>query len=233
VVIPRTRFKEAERLLRHLGYDETASRKQLSGWRAALSRHLDGQWQFMRGSTFTVDLHTRIVTSGYSFPSGIQTFWDRSREIQVLDDVAVQGLCPEDRILILSYNGIKNQWGRLRYVADIAHSLSRATDLNWSLLTERARELQATRVLKLGLCMARDVLGARLPADIQSWIEEEVVQNVANHMQKHLRSRHQVSALPYRKRIRLQLVMKDTVASQIRYCVHSLLRHLWTDLLRS
>lgn len=233
LVVPQTRFKEAERLLQHLGYDETASRKQLSGWRAALGRHLDGQWQFMRGSIFAVDLHTRIVTSGYSFPAGIHPFWDRSTEIQVFDNVVVQGLSSEDRILILSYNGIKNQWRRLRYVTDIAHSLSRATDLNWPLLIERAQELKATRVLKLGLYMTHDVLGVRLPDDIQSWIDDRVVEDVASRMQKYLRSRHQVSSLSFGERVRLQLMMKDTVGGQIRYCVHSLLRHLWSDLVRS
>jgi hypothetical protein len=187
----------------------------------------------MRGSIFAVDLHTRIVTSGYSFPAGIHPFWDRSTEIQVFDNVVVQGLSSEDRILILSYNGIKNQWRRLRYVTDIAHSLSRATDLNWPLLIERAQELKATRVLKLGLYMTHDVLGVRLPDDIQSWIDDRVVEDVASRMQKYLRSRHQVSSLSFGERVRLQLMMKDTVGGQIRYCVHSLLRHLWSDLVRS
>ncbi len=231
VAIPSDQFSEADRLLKDLGYEYAAKRKGMSGWRASLSRYLDGQWEFARGSTFTLDVHTRLMPPGYSFASDFHPFWERARPIRLSDDAVVQGFSPEDRLLVLIHHGIKNQWRALRHVADVAAVIQRE-DIDWHVVGDRAKATNATRALRLGLHMAHDLLDVTLPNRAEERFLENSTEHVSASMKSYLQSRPQQSALPLADRIRLQMATKDTLADQLRYGAHSLLHHLWDGILR-
>jgi hypothetical protein len=231
VAIPSDQFSEADRLLRELGYEHAAKRKRMSGWRASLSRYLDGQWEFTRGNTFTLDVHTRLMPPGYSFPPDFHPFWNRARPVRLADDVFVQGFSPEDRLLVLVHHGIKNQWRALRHVADVA-AVIRGGDINWELLCNRAEKMNVTCALGLGLRMSHDLLDVRLPDHVEDRFLDNSMENVSASMKSYLQSRPQQSALPLTDRVRLQMATKDALTDQVRYGTHSALQHLWSGLLR-
>ena len=230
--VPREHFSEVESALRDLGYEYTEERKAVADWRKALSLYLDGQWEFSRGRSFTLDVHTRLMPPGYPFPSDFQRFSKGARSVQLSDKVSVPGFAPEDQLLILAHHGIKNQWRALRHVADIAAVIRGSEDLDWELLRSQAEKMRATRVLKLGLCMAHDLLEVTLPLPIKKWALGAFIRDVAAPMKTYLRSRSQKSSLAYGERVQLQLATKDTIMGQIRYGVHSLLQHFWSTLLK-
>ncbi len=231
VVIPRERFSEAGPLLRGIGYEHAAKRAGLTGWRKAFSLYLDGQWEFTRGASFTLDLHTRIMPPGYAFPVDLTPFWERSRPVQLTSDVTVPGFAPADRVLVLAHHGVKNQWRALRHVADVAGAVSGEPDLDWSLLRERARALGATRTTRLALYLAHDLLGGDLPSHVLDWVEEQPIPRLGARMESYLRNRHQKDHLTYRERVHLQLGTKDTLWGQLRYGAHSVLQHVRSHLL--
>jgi len=232
VFIPKKKFSEVEHALLELGNEYTEKRKAVAGWRKALSLYLDGQWEFRRGRSFTLDVHTRLMPPGYSFPSNFQPFWERARPVQLSDEVSVPGFAPEDQVLVLAHHGIKNQWRALRHIADIAAVIWEEDDLDWERLLARAERIQATRALKLGLYMAHELLDVPLPPHVEEWSLEESMDEITASMKGYLRDRPEKSALAYWKRVRLQLATKDTLAGQLRYGAHSLLQHLWSTLLR-
>lgn len=232
VVIPRTRVRQADRLLRDMGYEHAANRSPLKGWRRTLSLYLDGQWEYTRGASFLLDLHTRILPPGYAFPTSPQTFWERSQPVALRDDITVPSFAPEDRILVLAHHGVKNQWRILRHVVDIAGALRASSALDWSLLRNRARKQRATRATQLGLFLAHDLLEVPLPAPIRDWVDTPTIRRVGGRMSAYLRTRHETDALRYRDRVQLQLATKDTFAAQLRYGAHSVLHHLWDSILR-
>jgi hypothetical protein len=231
VVVPRDRFSEVDHLLGELGYEYAEKRKHMSGWQEALSRYLDGQWEFTRGNTFTLDVHTRLMPPGYSFPSDFYLFWEQSRAVRLNEDVDVQGFSPEDQVLVLAHHGIKNQWRALRHVIDVA-AVIRGKALDWDSLRSRSEALNVTRALKLSLYMAHDLLDVSLPSHIGEWSLMKSVKDVAAPMKAYLRNRSRTSELGYADRVQLQLATKDTFASQVRYGAHSVLQHLWSSLLR-
>ncbi len=231
VAIPGDQFADADRLLRELGYEYAPKRKGMSGGRATLSRYLDGQWEFTRGRTFTLDVHTRLMPPGYSFSSDFHTFWKRARPVRLADDAVVQGFSPEDRLLVLVHHGIKNQWRALRHVADVAATVQRE-DIDWNGVGDRAEAMNATRALGLGLRMAHDLLDIRLPGYVEDRFLDNSTENVSASMKSYLQSRPQQSALPLTDRMRLQMATKDTVMDQVRYGAHSALQHLWSSLLK-
>ena len=231
--IPRERFSELDHLLKEMGYEYPKARKKIAGWRRTLFRALKGQWQFTRAEgAFELDVHTRLMPPGYSLPSNFDLFWERSRMIQLDDDIAVPGLAPEDSVLVLSYHGVKNQWRSLKYVADLAQLLRTETALNWSSLIEHAQKIRATRVLGLGLSLAHGVLDMPIPTEIQKWMPRTPTDEARSVLQSYLRNRDKRSRLDFRKRVQLQLATKDTVADTIRHGAYSMMQHLWSTVLK-
>ena len=231
--IPRDRFSEFDHLLKGMGYEYPKARKKITGWRRTLFRTLKGQWQFTRAQgAFELDVHTRLMPPGYSLPSDFDPFWERSRMVQLDDDTAVPGLASEDSVLVLSYHGVKNQWRSLKYVADLAQLIRTETTLNWSSLIERAQKIRATRVLGLGLSLAQRVLDMPLPTEIQKWAPRTPTDEVDKMLQSYLRNRDKRSRLDFRKRVKLQLATKDTVADTVRHGTYSVMQHLWSTVLK-
>lgn len=232
VLIPEERFSEADRLLREIGYEYANKRKVMTGWRKKLSLYLDGQWEFTRGNSFALDVHTRLMPPGYSLPVDFRPYWERSRPVQLGESSTVRGLSPEDQVLILAHHGIKNQWRALKYVADIAEVVRTESPLDWETLMERARQVQANRILRLGLSLADDILAADLPPKVQKWARGNPIDDVSLMLQEYLQEPSQGISLPYIERVQLQLATKDTVLGRIRYGLYSATQHIWSTVLK-
>lgn len=73
----------------------------------------------------------------------------------------------EDLLLLLSVHAAKHLWGRLIWLCDIAQILRRE-DLNWDWVQGQARELGIERILQVTLLLARQLVGAVVPALISN-----------------------------------------------------------------
>ncbi len=233
VLIPRDRFSIAKELLEEIGYTSHAKWEGRSAWRNKLALHLSGQRPYSRGrGIFNLDVHTRLMPPGYSFTADFDTWWKRSERVDLGQGGGVRTFSPEDMVLILSFHGVKNQWRALKHVVDIAKLIGSQPGLDWSGLIERAQALRATRVLRLGLQLAHDLVKAPLPPDILKWVQSDPMDDTAAFLKDYLRNRHQRSELTYGERVQLQLATKDTVTGQLRYGGYSLMQHIWSNVLK-
>lgn len=71
-------------------------------------------------------------------------------------------LAPEDLVLTLALHGTREVWGRLRLIADIDAAVGRRPD--WAVLAERARQWRISRMLRVALLLAHDLLATEIPA---------------------------------------------------------------------
>jgi hypothetical protein len=95
--------------------------------------------------------------------------WARAVRI-ALGGRAVPSLAPEDLLLVLTTHGAKHLWRRIAWVCDVAELVRSAPGLDWALIEAEARRLGTRRMLRLGLALARDALGAALPAPAAGWL---------------------------------------------------------------
>ena len=234
VLIPRRCFSEVEKMLLEGDYQPFPKVQGLSGLRKKFYLFLSGQWPFMRGNgAFNLDLHTRVMPPGYTFPATFEPFWERSREIQLTEEVVVRGFAPEDMLLMLSFHGVKNQWALLKYACDITELIRSTPDLQWGIVRERAQAVRGEKVLKLGLYLADKLLDAPLLKSIRLWAEQKsATQETGAFLIDVLRQRHEGRMLDYDERVRFQLSVKDTFASKARYAAYSATQHLWSDVLQ-
>lgn len=103
------------------------------------------------------------VVSGIMFPITYETLREGLAEIVVLGSV-VPSIAVEQQLLMLCIHGSNHFWRRLMWVCDIAELLRRSPNLKWEKLFALADRLGGRRMLATGLLLARELVGAPLPA---------------------------------------------------------------------
>jgi hypothetical protein len=124
-----------------------------------------GQLEFRHPRTgVLVDLHAAAMPGYLRFPLTFAGLW-RRRVRQQLAGMSVQTLAPEDLLLLLCVHGGKHLWHRLAWLVDVARLVSRLP-LDARRVRLEAGRLGCRRRLWLGLLLARELLGAALPAGL-------------------------------------------------------------------
>jgi hypothetical protein len=109
-----------------------------------------------------VELHWSVSPRSLSAGRFAATLRERLAEVPV-GRVTFRTL-PTDALLIaLCVHGAKHVWERLGWIADVAELIARRPVVDWPGLLTRAGEAGHARELRLGLFLARDLLGAELP----------------------------------------------------------------------
>lgn len=73
---------------------------------------------------------------------------------------------PDDLLLYLCGNGLKDGWTHLRAIADVAHLLESAAPADPAALAARSKQAGLDRALRLGVGLAAELLGAPVPAGL-------------------------------------------------------------------
>jgi len=88
----------------------------------------------------------------------------------------VRALSPEDLFLTLAVHAAKHAWVRLHWLRDIA-GVVETQGLDWTTVTQRARELGIARITGVSLVLAQRLLDANLPEEAQTlcMADEEIL----------------------------------------------------------
>lgn len=129
-----------------------------------------------------VEIHWRVSARLFSSPLDEKTLWE-NLHTDTFEGMQVNTLSPEDLLLSLCVHGAKHLWERLSWIADIAQLLEVHPRLNWASLLERARRTGTERMLLLGVYVAHDLLGARLPEQIEGlWRDDPEIASLAQQI---------------------------------------------------
>lgn len=114
-----------------------------------------------------VELHWTVSAPTFARPFETDDFWSRLQNAK-LETIPIKVPASEDLLLALCIHGSKHLWERLAWVCDIAGLIATQTNLNWEELISRARSTGSERMLFLGLRLARDLLEAPLPKQVEA-----------------------------------------------------------------
>lgn len=129
-----------------------------------------------------VEIHWRVSARLFSSPIDEESLWKNLRK-ESFEGTEINALAPEDLLLSLCVHGAKHLWERISWITDIAQLLEVESHLNWPRLLERARRTGTERMLLLGLRVARDLVGARLPAEVEAQTEADAeIVSLANQI---------------------------------------------------
>lgn len=115
-----------------------------------------------------IELHRDVCASPNPFRIGVDGMWERMAPIVVAGQPAL-GLGTEDLLLHLCVHAAFNHrcLVPLRNVFDVGMVVEReGAALRWEVLEARARATGTERAVFCGLALAREMLGAEIPADV-------------------------------------------------------------------
>ena len=126
--------------------------------------HEEGPYHvFIKKRTlFRVDLQSVMAHQDFVFQLDRPEFWQRRTAVPLANKM-VQGLTPEDLLIVLCVHGSKHAWEQLRWVCDVAELLRSHQCLDWERILSSASNWRCRRLVYMGLSLAHLVLDAPLP----------------------------------------------------------------------
>jgi len=133
-----------------------------------------------------VELHTELTLRHFPRPPDLDDLSTRLVSVK-LNDREIQTFSVEDGLPILCIHGAKDFWERFSWIADISELVRRYPDLNWDITIQRAKALNAERMLHVGLALAAGLLDAPVASEIRRRVQadqtaNDVVSEIANRL---------------------------------------------------
>jgi hypothetical protein len=176
-----------------------------------------------------IELHWDIVQKYFSCHFDVNKLWDDLKPVSLLNRL-VMTLPPEQLLLILClHNGGKHQWETLGWICDIAQLIGVRKDLEWERILDNALRSGIERILFLGLYLAKDMLGAEMPDEINRKLKNDpAIPSLAEEVRKRIFTETE-SLLGEAERFVFYLRMRENFKDKMEYCFRRLFTSTITD----
>jgi hypothetical protein len=136
---------------------------------------------------------------------------------------------PEDLVVLLCLHGAKHEWRRIGWICDIAELIRSSPNIAWDQIIAQADEAGASRMVRLGLLLSANVLGAALPVSIDRWARADTAAvSLASRIQQH----HYVDSGGYPEafsRTRFHIAARERWRDKFRRASGQALTPSWAD----
>ncbi len=112
-----------------------------------------------------VELHWAQSARKFGSPLATHDVWRRLTTTS-LAGTTVACLPPEDLLVSLCIHGSRHLWVRLEWICGIGELVRAFPQLRWDEVLQQARSHGSLRMVRLGLILAHELLGAQLPLHI-------------------------------------------------------------------
>jgi hypothetical protein len=173
LVRPRDMGRTAD-LLNSRGFVPTC---RLSRLQQRIYRRFTCELGFVRPEeNLHLDIHWRFAADYLAPGFSVIDPFDRSRNVP-FEGGETAALPADILLLYLCLHGTFHIWTSLCHVSDIARVIEAGGTWDWEGLLTKGEETGLLRVLLLGLALARDLCGVRLPSHVDSRIEADARMN--------------------------------------------------------
>lgn len=159
ILVGQGDLARARQLLYGQGYQ---LEEQIDAAREPAYLHTQHHFTFTRADGVIVELHYRLRERFFAFPLDMDGLWARAGDV-LISGQRVRRPVTEDALLMLCVHGAGHYWDRLIWICDIAALLQSAQPIEWDDVLIQARALGTERMLLLGLLLAFELFGTRLP----------------------------------------------------------------------
>jgi hypothetical protein len=164
-----------------------------------------------------IELHWNVAPRFFNFPLKVERLWEHDGRL-ALGGRQVRAIAPEMLVLLLCVHGNKDHWLRLEWVASIDALISRQQNFDWSRLIAEAKSGRALRVLLVGLSLANDLLGTKLPDEVRRLIEAAHALDTLCETAKRAMFAEVARASTLAEQLRFHTRSKDCVRDRLTYC---------------
>jgi len=159
LLVPKGSIAEAQAVLLALGYEPKDPSSD-----PGETDHEEGPYHvFIKKRTpFRIDLQWVMAGQHFAFRLDRPEFWQR-RTVVPMVNKTVEGLTPEDLLIVLCVHGSKHAWEALKWVCDVAELLRAHEQLDWDRIFSSAATWRCRRLVYMGLSLAHMLVDAPLP----------------------------------------------------------------------
>jgi hypothetical protein len=177
LLVPKGSIAEAHAILLALGYE----RKAPSTEPGETDHEERPYYVFIKKRTlFRVDLQWVMAGEHFMFQLDRPEFWQRRVPIALLNKT-LQGLAPEDLLIVLCVHGSKHAWEALKWVCDVAELLRAHDHLDWDRIFSSASTWRCRRLVYMGLSLAHLLLDAPLPEAVLARLSADADVQMLSH----------------------------------------------------
>jgi hypothetical protein len=216
ILVQRKDFSRAKGILLDLGYRGDFSLAPQQEERFLRTHHeypmarKDGKVQ--------VELQWGVTPRDFSFLFPLEPLWERLREID-FEGRKILAFTPEDLFLNLCLHGSEHCWERLIWVCDLAEMMGTHREMDWEGLVGRAKRLGCSRILLLGVFLARKLLEADLPEPVWNLcLADILLKRLAEEVEERLRSK-EARSLSLFDRSRFYLKVSERRRDKFLFCL--------------
>jgi hypothetical protein len=149
-----------------LGYEPKVSLQSIEAGK------FPGEYVFVQRDTKVLaEFHTERTFRYHPRRIPMEKLFARRASV-TFDGRDVPALSLEDELILNSIHAAKHFWTRLMWVTDVAALISRQP-IDWVNALSAVREVSAERMLRIALLLAVDVLGARVPPQIDKFMRSD------------------------------------------------------------
>ena len=176
-----------------------------------------------------VELHWDIVQKYFSCQFDVNKLWNDLEPVSLLGR-QVMTVSPEQLLLILClHNGGKHQWETLGWICDIAQLIGVRKDLDLERILDNAFRSGIERILFLGLYLAKDMLGADIPNEINKRLmNDPAIPSLAEEVRKRAFTETE-NISGEAERFVFYLRMRENLKDKMQYCFRRLFTSTKTD----
>jgi hypothetical protein len=177
-----------------------------------------------------IDLQWRVTQTYFSFSLEGDRLWNRLVPVSIAGKT-VPTFAPMDLLLILSVHGSKHRWEKLKWICDVAELVRvYQEEIDWAKIQQEASRLDIERMLRLGLFLAQDFLGAVLPEEIARKVQADSrTKSIARHIREKLFAREANASRDF-EQVVFYLKTTDRWQDRSRFCFRYLSQFLRTML---
>lgn len=164
VIVRKADVRRAGALLHALGYETACSLTESQEEMLLRTQH---NLAFTRdGGKMIVEVHWNVAARQFASVAVDEGSWRRAVAV-ALRGGEVRSLSPEELLVALCVHGTKHLWERLAWVCDVAELLNSTARFDWYRVADLAEGARVERMVRLGLRLAWELLGARMPEGVR------------------------------------------------------------------
>jgi len=213
LIVRRADVVRAIEVLKQSGYVPS---RDLTAEQQAVLLRTQHNLQFTRGRVI-VELHWQVSSQLFASTVTAEELWKNLSTVE-LNGRTVNTLATDDLLFALCVHGSRHLWQRLAWICDIDRLIRTSGTIDWTALSERARQASAERMFLLGPALAARLLATELPESIAKVIaRDERIGALCDEIRARLFDGPEQSALPLLTVIRFNLLIRSGWRSRIRY----------------
>ncbi|HKG59652.1 MAG TPA: nucleotidyltransferase family protein [Pyrinomonadaceae bacterium] len=217
VIVRKSDVLKAREILLNEGYKPAKSLSLSQQEHLLRTQH---NMQFSRDQhQLIVELHWEVAPHLFASTVNGERLWQNLITID-LNGTRVTTFTAEDLLFSLCVHGSRHLWERLSWICDVAELIARRA-LDWTALLERAASADTERMFLLGVYLAKRLLDAPLPAEVQQRCDSDPrLLSLADRIVEHLFNGPTHVPATSREIFKYNIGVRKTLSARARYVLY-------------